>query len=93
MFFLFKTLIQFCNFTFSLIGTSHTFYPSTFPLRLDEDILYFKDLKPDTPYNIILQKNNSVLGKVVRTTEGGKCNINLFDTSLESEFVSIVSSG
>jgi hypothetical protein len=70
MFFLFKTLIQFCNFTFSLIGTSHTFYPSTFPLRLDEDILYFKDLKPDTPYNIILQKNNSVLGKVVRTTEG-----------------------
>jgi hypothetical protein len=44
--------------------------------RLDNDTFCFKNLKPDTPYKIKVQKNKSMLNRPVRTTEGGKCNIN-----------------
>jgi hypothetical protein len=90
MCFLFKTLTQFCNFTISLIRTSHAKESShpkpiryniqqqntIIPLRLENDSFCFKDLIPDTNYKIIVQKNKTKLDRAIRTTEGGKCNIN-----------------
>jgi hypothetical protein len=89
MCFLLKTLTPFCNFTISLIGTSHANESShpepiryniqqqntVFPIRL-ENSFGFKDLTPYTNYKIFVQINETKLDRVVRTTEGGKCNIN-----------------
>jgi hypothetical protein len=89
MCFLFKTLTQFCNFTISLIGTSHAKESShpkpiryniqqntIFPLQLENDTYCFKNLTPYTNYQIIVKKNQTKLDRAVRTIEGGKCNIN-----------------
>jgi hypothetical protein len=55
--------------------TSNLQQNKIFSARLENNALCFKDLKPDTPYKIRIQKNKSMLSKPVRTTEGGKCNI------------------
>ncbi|XP_068893217.1 receptor-type tyrosine-protein phosphatase mu-like isoform X7 [Tenebrio molitor] len=79
-----KTLTQFCNFTISLIRTSHAKESShpkpiryniqqqntIIPLRLENDSFCFKDLIPDTNYKIIVQKNKTKLDRAIRTTEG-----------------------
>jgi hypothetical protein len=90
MCFLFKTLTQFCNFNISLIDTSQakkTIHMRSIkfniqqqsrmiPLQLENDTYCFKNLTPDTNYKIIVQKNKTKLDRALRTTEGGKCNIN-----------------
>jgi hypothetical protein len=78
-----KTLTQFCNFTISLIGTSHVKESShpkpiryniqqntIFPLQLENDTYCFKNLTPYTNYQIIVKKNQTKLDRAVRTIEG-----------------------
>ncbi|XP_068893224.1 receptor-type tyrosine-protein phosphatase mu-like isoform X4 [Tenebrio molitor] len=78
-----KTLTQFCNFTISLIGTSHAKESShpkpiryniqqntIFPLKLENDTYCFKNLTPYTNYQIIVKKNQTKLDRAVRTIEG-----------------------
>jgi hypothetical protein len=90
MCFLFKTLTQFCNFTISLVSTTKSDVQTNsvkpiksnlqkntiFPLRLENDTYCFQNLRPDTNYKIMVQKNQTKFDRAVRTTEGGKCNIN-----------------
>jgi hypothetical protein len=83
MCFMLKILTQFCNFTIRLIDTSQAKktvhmkqeQSRMIPYQLENDTYCFKDLKPGTPYKIIVQRNKTTLNRSIRTTEGGKCNI------------------
>ncbi|XP_068893249.1 receptor-type tyrosine-protein phosphatase F-like isoform X14 [Tenebrio molitor] len=73
-----KILTQFCNFTIRLIDTSQAKktvnmkqqQSRMISYQLENDTYCFKDLKPGTPYKIIVQRNKTTLNRSIRTTEG-----------------------